>query len=207
MDEPGSLDASEANDAERVANAAAELGVAVPRNFKYLGLGADGKHHAICHGDAADFRALVAILRRLEGDPIEECLTTPEGESGPPPEWEPPADPHDTEAWLDYVEERRRHPEWPQAYNGGGEWTVALISALLGTGGLTGIAWASVSAYTVQQRRRIAEFAIEAAERQGVKIDPEAVIRAFVEGPRSAGELKGSGSTDGGADDGPTEPT
>lgn len=205
MDEPRSLDL-EADDDTRVARAAEELGREVPRRFKYLGIGPDGRPHAICEGDAADFRAMVAILRRLEGKPIEECLAAPEDEAGPPPEWEPPADPHDAEAWLAYAEERKRHPEWPQAYNGAGDWAIGLISALLGTGGLTGVAWAAVSAYNVTQRRRIAEYAIDAAERQGVRVNPEAVIRAFVEGPRPAGELEGSGRSDGGEDNEPTEP-
>jgi hypothetical protein len=188
MDELGIVDLDEVNDEEaRVARAASELGVEIPRDFKYLGIGPDGKHHAACHGDAADFRATVAILRRLEGKPIAECPAQPEDDEGPRPEWWPPDDLHDTEAWLAYLEERERHPEWPQAYNGGGEWAIALISAVLGTGGIAGVAWAGVAAYgeyqrrrlaeyTVDQRRRLAEFAIEAAARTGAVIDAEAVI-------------------------------
>jgi hypothetical protein len=204
MDEPRSVDL-EADDEARVARAAEELGLKVPRHFKYLGIGPDGEPHAICDGDAADLRAVAAILLRLEGKPIEECLATPDDEVGPPPEWEPPADPQDAEAWLAYAEKRGRHPEWPRVYNGAGDWAVGLISALLGTGGLTGVAWAAVSAYNVNQRRRIAEYAIDAAERQGTRVNPEAVIRAFVEGPRAASELASSGSSASGSDHEPTE--
>ncbi|MBB4738523.1 hypothetical protein BJY16_001982 [Actinoplanes octamycinicus] len=195
MDEPSHVDHDD-DDQARVARAADELGLDVPRRFKYLGLGPDGKSHAICEGNAADLRATVAILRRLEGKPVEECLTEPTDAAGPPVEWEPPADFHDAEAWLAYVEERRRHPEWPRVYNGAGDWAIGLISALLGTGGLTGVAWAAVSAYNVNQRRRIAEYAIDAAERQGARVNPEAVIRAFVEGPRAVNQLEGDDCSD-----------
>lgn len=194
MDEPRSVNFEDDNEA-RVTRAADELGLDVPRRFKYLGIALDGKPHAICEGDAADLRATEAILRRLEGKAIEECLVEPEGDAGPPPEWEPPDDHHDTEAWLAYVEESRRHPEWPQAYNGAGDWAIGLIGALLGTGGLTGVAWAAVSAYSVNQRRRIAEYVIDAAERQGVTFNPEAVIRAFVEGPRPVDQVEGKPSS------------
>ena len=105
MDERECLDL-EADDEARVARAADELCIEVARGFKYLGIGPDGKPHAICEGDAADLRVTVAILRRLEGEPIEDCLADSEDEARTPPEWTPPVNPNDAQAWIAYAEEQ-----------------------------------------------------------------------------------------------------
>ena|SRR6266498_4439541 len=100
------------NDA-RVAHAAADLGVEVPDGFFLTGMDDAGQHTAFMPGNASALRISTAILRRLDGHSVADSLAPPEEEPGPQPEWMPPEDPNDTEAWDAWMAERARHPEWP----------------------------------------------------------------------------------------------
>ena len=77
-----------------VARAAAELGVSVPPGFSLLGVDDEGKHVAINYGDSREIGHGGAILARLDGKPITECLAdmNAPAESGLDPEWAPPTD-------------------------------------------------------------------------------------------------------------------
>lgn len=102
-----------------------ELGIPVPRGFQLRGIDEEGKHVARVYGLPGDIRASAAILDRLDGRPISECLTRmerPELEPDPRPEWWPPDDWTDTEALLAYLAKLDEHPEWPRLYNGPAEW-------------------------------------------------------------------------------------
>lgn len=164
-------------EAARVAHAAAELGVAVPTAFRLVGVDEDGQYIAANSGSARDFRHGAAILARLGGRDIAECLAemaSPAG-SGPEPEWLPPTDWSDNDALLAYLAKREGHPEWPRFYNGAGDWGV-----LLGGGvGIAAIAGAARMVLDQKIRSNLARYVVDQAIQQGVPIDPVEVIRAF----------------------------
>jgi hypothetical protein len=169
----------------QVARAAAELGIAVPSGFWLLGVGDDGRHTAAMNGQAADYRYGCAILARLDGKPVEECLAEMDdrADGGPDPRRTPPTKLTGTDAIADSVE-LERHPAWPRIYNGPGDWTSVLESAA----GIAAIAQAAKSVLNLQTRRAFAKYVVDQAARQGVPIDPAAVIRAFEGSPLEPGE-------------------
>lgn len=178
-----------AADAARVARAATELDVEVPAYFLLTGMGPDGKHTAFNSGTAADLRVGGAILMRLDGASVAECLAwmdEDDPDPGPRPEWMPPDDPNDAEAWDAWMNERARHPEWPDFYNGPGDWLPLLTSGA----GITAIA--SAASYLKQRDRiKMAKWLVTRAEERGLPVDPVAVIRAF---ERSAPEPSATGT-------------
>ncbi len=124
-------------------------------------------------------------------------------DEGPDPEWTPPADLTDTDAMLAYLSELERHPEWPLFYNGPSDWTAMLGSAA----GIAAIAQAAKSVLNLQTRRAFAKYVVDQAARQGVPIDPAAVIRAFDGSPSEPGETMrrtDGDATASGADEEPT---
>ena len=174
------------NTADRVARAAAELGIPVPDGFQLLGVGDDGRNIAMNSGTARDWRHASAILARLDGKPVDECLAEVVAlAEGPAPEWEPPADWNDREAWIEYLAKRKEHPEWPHVYNGVG---ADLLTVLGGAGGIAALAAAAKSVLNLQGRRAFAKFVVQKAVEQGVRIDPAEVIRAFEGVPAQSGE-------------------
>jgi hypothetical protein len=188
-------------EAARVAAAAAELGVSVPEDFRLLGRDADGRHIAACYGGPAVMRMAAAILYRLDGAPVAECLARMKDtaqEPGPEPAWAPPTDWTDTDALLAYLAELERHPEWPRFYNGGGDWIAML-------GGIGAVAGAAATVLNLRTRRAFAQYVIDQAVRQGATIDPVAVIRAFERsqpaGSVETGDRGTSDSAESGADD------
>jgi hypothetical protein len=169
------------SDAGRVARAAADLGVPVPRTFRLSGVGEDGGHLAVLGGTARDFQHGIAIMARLDGKPVEECLAemarpAPEG---PDPEWAPPTDWTDTEAMLAWLAERERHPEWPRVYNGVGDWAQLVAAFLGGQIGIKAIAEAVTSIHNERARAALVRYVVDRTVEQGGKIDPVALIRAI----------------------------
>lgn len=118
--EPGRL---QVIDADRVGQAAADIGVPVPPGLLVV-VGEDGKHLAMTAGSVADFRAAAGIVSRLDGKPVSECLQGPDGsepDAGPKPAWWPPADfLENPEAQRAYLAEYAKHPEWPRFRNSAG---------------------------------------------------------------------------------------
>jgi hypothetical protein len=143
---------SESGD-ERVARASAELGVPVPKRFRLTGVGDDGSQRAHLGGTAQDIRYGVAILARLDGKPVHECLADMDAppKAGPGPEWAPPADWTDIDAMTAYLAEREQHPEWPQFDNSVADWAV-LVSAFLAGGGIRPITEAIVKIHSERAR-------------------------------------------------------
>jgi hypothetical protein len=111
-------------DADRVGQAAADIGVPVPRGLLVV-VGEDGKHRAMTIGCVADFHAAAAILSHLDGKPVSESLrglNEPEVNVGPEPAWWPPDDFFENpEAQRAYLAERAKHPEWPRFFNSAGD--------------------------------------------------------------------------------------
>ena len=169
----------------RVARAAAELGIPVLSGFWLLGIGDDGRHIAAMNGQAADYRHGCAILARLDGKPVEECLAEMDdrADGGPDPRRTPPATLTGTDAIADLAE-LEWHPKWPRIYNGPGDWTSVLGSAA----GIAAIAQAAKSVLNLRTRRAFAKYVVDQAARQGVPIDPAAVIRTFEGLPSELGE-------------------
>lgn len=182
-DQPGSAVAAASTRpptiADPVLQAATDLRIPVPPGFRLLGVDDDGQYMAEVLGGPAVFTAAAAILDRLGGLPVDECLArmvTPAAESGPKPEWWPPEDSGDTEAILAYLAERENHPEWPRIYNGAADW-VAVAAAAAAVGTTT----VKVAAELIKDRRRtdLSRHVFDEAVRQGVTIDPAAVIQAL----------------------------
>lgn len=92
--------AKQATDSESLSRAAAELGVEVPRHFRLIGIGEDGRHVSRCAGSAADFRVAAAICRRLDSFPVVDCWTDPAPSQGERPAWWLPSDWTDTETLV-----------------------------------------------------------------------------------------------------------
>lgn len=172
-------DANQAEDAARVARAAAELGVAVPDGFFLTGVDDSGKYTAFMSGNSNDFKISAAILRRINGGSVAEIEQSmsqePQEDAGPRPEWWPPDDWNDKEAWEAWMAERARHPEWPDVYNGPGDWLPMLLT---GTG-ITAVAAATASHMNLRARIGFAKWLVRRAEERGLHPDPVAVLRAF----------------------------
>jgi hypothetical protein len=168
-------------DADRAARAAAELGLEVPDGFVLMGLDSTGKHTALNSGTADDIKIGIAILGRLDGASVEECLAgmTAKSEAGPRPEWWPPDDWRDTEAMDAWLAERVRHPEWPNAYNGPGDWGLLLAGIGSSLAGLASVIRALAPTMNLRERRLFAEFVVHKAAEQNVTLDPADIIRAF----------------------------
>jgi hypothetical protein len=168
-----------AEDAARVACAAAELGVEVPDGFLLTGVDEGGHLTAFTPGNSYDFKVGAAILHRLGGAPVDEVLARMSQESEvdpePRPEWWPPDDWNDREAWDAWMARRARHPEWPNAYNGTGDW----LSMLLSGAGITAVAAAAASHMNLRARIGFAKWLLKRAEERGIHPDPVAVLRAF----------------------------
>lgn len=133
-------------DADRVGQAAADLGTPVPPGLQLVAAGEDGKHFARTAGSEADFRAVAAILSRLDGKPVSECMREfdwPGPDVGPRPAWWPPDDFFDNpDAQRAYLAEYAKHPEWPRFFNSAGtvmHELAQLAAPLIGTG-VTGAA-------------------------------------------------------------------
>jgi hypothetical protein len=119
--EPGRL---QVIDADRVSQAAADIGVPVPPGLLVV-VGEDGRHLAMAVGSVADFRAAAGILSRLDGKPVSECLRGLD-ESGPdvrpkPAWWLPDDFFENPETQRAYLAEYAKHPEWPRFYNSAGD--------------------------------------------------------------------------------------
>lgn len=176
-------------DAARVADAAAELGVPVPRTFRLAGVDDSGDQLAHLTGTAQDVRHGIAILARLNGKPVDQCLadmTAPPPEGGPNPPWAPPDDWTDTEAVLTWLAECERHPEWPQFYNSVGDWAPLVAEFLGGSAGITAITRAITSIHNHRARMAFARYVVEQAVARGVEIDPVALISAANSGPATS---------------------
>ncbi|WP_433215637.1 hypothetical protein ACQP00_06225 [Dactylosporangium sp. CS-047395] len=180
----------------RVVCAAAELGVKVPQDFYLMGIGPDGTHTAFIPGTANDLRVGAAILARLDGASVSDCQArmrdSPEPVLDPRPEWMPPEDWNDAEAWRSWTTERSRHPEWPNFYNSPADW-LPLVTT--GTG-LATLVMATASVIKQRDRIKFAKWLVELADRRGLDVDPVAVIRAFERGApeRSTGTSVQGGS-------------
>lgn len=161
----------QAADSESVRRAATELGVEVPRGFRLIGVGEDGRHNSGCAGTAADFRVAAAICRRLDGVSITDCWTDPERAGDEKPAWAPPDDWNDTEAVLAYLTERDKHPEWPRIYNSWGE----VVGFLLGVG--SNATWDGLK--TLAQRARAAASS-ELSREDALLIGGHALLREFI---------------------------
>lgn len=176
-------------DAARVACVAAELGVPVPSTFRLAGVDDGGGQLAHLTGTAQDVRHGIAILARLNGKPIDQCLAdmaAPPPEDGPRPSWAPPDDWTDTAAMLAWLAERERHPEWPQFSNSVSDWA-PLVAAFLGGGiGIKAITTAITSIHNQRARMAFARYVVDQAVARGVEIDPVALIRAANSGPAAS---------------------
>lgn len=182
--EPDAADSD--GEAARVARAAAELDIPVPSGFWLLGVGDDGRHVAAMNGQAADYRYSSAILARLDGKPVDECLAEMDNpaDEGPDPKRTPPDKLAGTDAIPADLAELERHPEWPRIFNGPGDWTSMLGSAA----GIAAIAQAAKSVLNLRTRRAFAKYVADQAARQGVRIDPVELIRAFEGSPSESGD-------------------
>ncbi len=172
-------------EAAQVARAAAELGIPVPRTFRLAGVGNDGGHLAELRGTAQEARHGSAILARLDGKPVNECLAEMHAApaESPDPEWAPPADWTNTEAMLGWLAERERHPEWPRIYNGVGDWAALVAAFLGGQVGIKAIAEATASIRNERARLAFARYVVDRAVEQGREIDAVALIRAVNSAP------------------------
>lgn len=172
-------EAALAEDAARVARAAEEVGVEVPDGFFLTGVDENGNHTAFMPGNSTALRNSAAILHRLDGGSVDDVLARmlqePEAEPGPRPEWWPPDDWKDKEAMDAWLAERAKHPEWPDVYNGIGDW----LPMLLNGAGVTALAAAAASHMNLRARIGFAKWLIKKAEAQGLHPDPVAVLRAF----------------------------
>jgi hypothetical protein len=128
-------------DADRVGQAAADIGISVPPGLLLVAVGEDGKHLARTAGSEAGFRAVAAILSRLDGKSVSECLRDLDGpgpDVGPKPAWWPPDDFFDNpETQRAYLAEYAKHPEWPRFFNSVGvvaRELAQLAAPLIGTG-------------------------------------------------------------------------
>lgn len=176
-------------DAARVAHAAAELGVPVPPAFRLDGVDDGGDQLAHLAGTAQDVRHGIAILARLNGKPVDQCLadmTAPPPEGEPRPPWAPPDDWNDTEAVLAWLAECERHPEWPQFYNSAGDWAPLVAKFLGGSVSITALIRAITSIHNQRSRIGFAKYVIDRALERGVEIDPAALIRAANSGPATS---------------------
>jgi hypothetical protein len=189
-DSPLSDEAALADDTARATRAAAELGVEVPEGFFLAGVDENGRHTAFMPGTANDSRVSAAILNRLDGQSIAECLS-PTEEPGPEPKWMPPNDWNDSNEWQAWMAERTRHPDWPHVYNSAGDWVAVLGSGI----GIASIAQAAKSVMNLRTRRNFAKWLVEEAHKRGMDVDPVAVIRAFDGGAREPGETSTSART------------
>lgn len=173
-------------DAAGVAHAAAELGVPVPPTFRLAGVDDSGEQLAHLAGTAQDARHGIAILARLNGKPVDQCLadmTAPPPEGEPPAPWAPPDDWTDTEAMLAWLAEHERHLEWPQFSNSVGDWATLVTAFLGGSATITAITKAIVSIHNQRARMAFAKYVIDKALERGVEIDPVALISAANSGP------------------------
>jgi hypothetical protein len=176
-------------DASRVAHAAAELGVPVPPTFRLAGVDDGGGQLAHLAGTAQGFRHGIAILARLNGKPIDQCLaemTAPPLEGGPRPPWAPPDDWTDTEAMLAWLAECERHPEWPQFYNSVTDWAPLVAAFLSGSASIKAITTAITSIHNHRNRMALAKYVIDTAAARGDAIDAVALIRAANSGPAAS---------------------
>lgn len=176
-------------DASRVAHAAAELGVPVPPTFRLVGVDDGGGQLAHLAGTAQDVRYSIAILARLNGKPIDQCLadmTAPPPEGRPRPPWAPPDDWTDTEAMLAWLAERERHPEWPQFSNSVSDWAPLVAAFLGGSASIKGITTAITSIHNHRDRMAFARYVVDQAVAHGVEIDPVTLIRAANSGPATS---------------------
>ncbi|MBA3843189.1 MAG: hypothetical protein H0X39_11360 [Actinobacteria bacterium] len=187
---PLSDEAALADDAARVARAATELGVDVPEGFFLAGVDENGQHTAFTPGTANDLRVSAAILKRLDGQSIAECLSLPE-ESGSKPKRMPPDDLNDAEEWQNWMAEHTHHPEWLRLYNGAEDWITILGSGV----GIASIAQAAKSVMNLRTRRNFAKWLVQEAHKRGVHVDPVAVIRAFDGGAPEPGETSAGAGT------------
>jgi hypothetical protein len=192
--------ATTAEDDARVAQAAADLGVEVPGGFFLTGMDDVDRHTAFTPGNASALRISAAILRRLDGHSVADSLAPPEEEPGPRPEWTPPEDPNDTEAWDAWMVERARHPEWPVVYNGPTDWL-----QLVATGtGLTALITCTASVLKQRDRINFAKWLVEKMEAQGLPVDAVAMVRAFEGG--AAEPSRGTSAGPSGGKDLPAQP-
>jgi hypothetical protein len=108
-------------------------------------------------------------------------MAAPQSKPGPRTPGEPPEDWSDTEAMLDWLAERKQHPEWPRVYNSTGDVAAAaaLVSALVGGRSLPGIARAIASVINVRRRTALLESVIAQSVAQGAQLDPVALITAI----------------------------
>ena len=169
------------SNAARVTRAAAELGVPVPPTFRLAGADEGGGQLAHLAGTAQDIRRGIAILARINGKPVDQCLadmTSPASEGGPRPPWAPPDDLTDNEALLAWLAEREQHPEWPRFSNSVSDWAPLVTAFLGGTVGIKAITTAITSIHNQRARLAFARYVVAQANAQGVKIDPVALIRA-----------------------------
>jgi hypothetical protein len=130
-------------------------------------------------GNSSDFKVGAAILHRINGGSVAEVLARmaqePEGDAEPRPEWWPPDDWNDKEAWDAWMAERARHPEWPDAYNGPADWPPMLLSGAR----ITALATAVASHMNLRGRIGLAKWLVKRAEERGMHPDAVAVLRAF----------------------------
>lgn len=176
-------------DAARVAHAAAELGVPVPPAFRLAGVDDGGGQLAHLSGTVRDFQHGIAILARLNGAPVNQCLadmTVPPPEGGPRPPWAPPDDWTDTEAMLAWLAECERHPEWPQFSNSVSDWAPLVAAFLGGSASIKAITTAITSIHNHRDRMAFARYVVDQAVARDVEIDPVALIRAANSGPATS---------------------
>jgi hypothetical protein len=169
----------------RVTRAAAELGVPLPSSFRLAGVDEDDSQLAHLTGTAQDIRHGIAILARINGKPVDQCLadmTSPASKAGPRPPWAPPDDLTDNEALLAWLAERERHPEWPRVSNSV-DWAPLVTVFLGGSVGITAITTAITSIHNQRNRTALVKYVLDKAAEQGVEIDPVALIRAANPGP------------------------
>lgn len=184
--EAASSSAQSGCDAARVAHAAAELGVPVPSTFRLVGVDDGGNQLAYLTGTAQDARHAGAILARLNGKSVDQCLadmTAPAAESGPHPQWAPPDNWTDTEAMLAWLAEYEQHPEWPRFSNSVSDWAPLVAAFLSGSATVTAVTTAIISIHNQRARMAFAKYVVEQAVAHGVEIDPVALISAANGGP------------------------
>jgi len=173
----------------RVRQAAADIGVEVPDGFLLTGADDTGRPTAFVPGDASAMRISAAILRRIGGLSVADSLALPDEEPGPRPQWMPPEDLNDTEAWNAWMSQRALHSEWPVVYNGATDW-ITLVAT--GTG-LTALITAAASVMKQRDRINFAKWLVEKMEARGIPVDAVAMMRAFEGG---APEPSGGRSAD-----------
>jgi hypothetical protein len=157
------------------------LGVPVPPTFRLTGVDEGGGQLAHLTGTAQDIRHGIAVLARLNGKPVDQCLadmTVPPLEGGPRPPWVPPDNLTDNEALLACLAERERHPEWPRFFNSVSDWAPLAAAFLGGQIGIKAITAAIASIHNQRARLALAKYVVEQAVARGVEIDPVSLIRA-----------------------------